>query len=295
MRYLIIILLFIASVCQAQDITVTMPDGSKYTYKPQQYAPNDNPLWIADYSNNSQTSQLGTVIIPDSLKFNNNGYIQFNGIGMIKSGNADNNCSIELGNTGTMYISSNNLVNVLPCSVTEMISGANQSINWSFNDLFRYQIDKSGLHPTEFTSNSDQWLGNMTFPWNGLVLNRNAYFLNMPQGNSTDRLVTLNSAGQARTIPMISGSSGITAVSLDTIKCAQGIIVWNEVLIPRKEVMISCENVTQGFVSFAFPVSFNRYFLEGDTALTNHVSVNNGYFKAQNLHNTNGILLMRGY
>jgi hypothetical protein len=275
-----------------------MPDGSKYTYKPQQYAPNDNPLWIADYSNNSQTSQLGTVIIPDSLKFNNNGYIQFNGIGMIKSGNADNNCSIELGNTGTMYISSNNLVNVLPCSVTEMISGANQSINWSFNDLFRYQIDKSGFHPTEYTSNSDQWLGNMTFPWNGLVLNRNAYFLNMPQGNLTDKLLTLNSAGKVGVIQMLSGGGGNQQnVALDTIFCTGGIIVWNETGTTNKEVMISFENVTTQYTSFTFPIPLSKYWKTGDSNIVNNndISPTNQYLKVEHLTNVTGFLYLKGY
>ena len=295
MRKLFCIVFLIPVICLSQTITVTMPDGSKYTYQKQQYSPSGSPTWVADYSNNSQTSQLGTVIIPDSLKFLNNGYIQFNGIGVLKAGDANNNCSIEMGNLGTMYISSHNTVNGVNYDVTEMVSGENQSFNWNMNDICRYQMDKSGFHPTEYTSNSDQWLGSQTFPWNGLCVNRNFYFYNV-QAVSGIKMIAIDGTGKVGTMPFPT-TGNQQNVALDTIVCQQGIIVWNETGVTNKEVMISFENVTLQYISFYFPIPLSRYYKYGDSNITGNqdISPTGQYLKVEHLTNVTGILFLKGY
>lgn len=304
MRILIVILFLfpawlfsqtISSVNPDGSIIVQMPDGTKYPYIKQKYSPSDTPLWVADYGSNSQTSSLETVIIPDSLKFLNNGYIQFNGIGVLKSGDVLNNCSIEMGNLGTMYISSHNTVNGVNYDVTEMISGENQSVNWSLNDLCRYQIDKSGFHPTEYTSNLDQWLGTQTFPWNGVCVNRNFYFYNV-QAVSGIKMIAIDGTGKVGTMPFPT-TGNQQNVPLDTIFCTQGIIVWNETGTTNKEVMISFENVSTQYTSFYFPIPLSRYYKYGDSNITGNqdISPTGEYFKAEHLNNVTGFLFLKGY
>jgi hypothetical protein len=301
MRILIVILFLfpawlfsqtISSVNSDGSIIVQMPDGTRYPYVRQKYSPSDTPLWIADYANNSQTSSLETIIIPDSLKFLNNGYIQFNGIGVLKSGDSYNNSSIEMGNLGTLYLCSHNTINGVNYDVTQMVSGENQSFNWNMNDLCRYQMDKSGFHPTEYTSPADQWLGSLAFQWNGLVT-KTIYATNLQAGGT--KMVTADDAGKFyyQSIPTGGGSP---ATPLNYINgSVSGRVAWNEEGIIKKEVMVGFENLTTNFLTIIFPIPFTNYIIYGDQNIRSQCSITNGELKVEWTSNLTGLIYIKGY
>ena len=292
MRKLFIILSFIAFTCQGQNITVVMPDGSHYTYIKQQKSPLDPPTWVADYGNNSQTSTEDTIIIPDALKFNTGGYVGFKTIGVLKAiQDALNYTSIQMGGQ-VMYLGAN----ASNGSVYNTISAPNMSFLWTFNDNFRYQLNQTGFHPNQYTSETDQSLGSTYFHWHGLYLDKYVYMYNLP-AISGAKMLSIDNNGHVGTMPIPAGQGGSPNTNLDTIHCQQGIIVWYETGTTNKEVMVSFENVTTDFVSFNYPIPFNRFTKYGDNNVVNNndISPSNNYFKAEHLTNFTGILFLKGY
>jgi len=292
MRKLFCIVFLIPVICLSQTITVTMPDGSHYTYIKQQKSPTDAPTWVPDYYNNSQTSSEDTIIVPLGLKFNNGGYVEFKTIGVINSiQDNDNFSSIQMGGAGVMYLNAN----ATNGSLYNTISAPNMSFLWTFNDNFRYQLDQSGFHPNQYTSATDQSLGNQYFPWHGLYIDKYVYMYNLPAVSGV-KMLAIDNNNHVGTMPFPT-TGNQQNVALDTIFCTQGIIVWNETGTTNKEVMVSFENVTTQYTSFYFPIPLSRFYKYGDSNIISNqdISPTGEYFKAEHLNNVNGILFLKGY
>ena len=297
MRKLIIILSLFALTCQAQ-IEFPLPEyGVTGHINPKSFQ--DNPTWTANYNTHTQLSLLDSILIYDGIRFlSEDAPVTFNKRGFINCyQDASNYTSINMSGYGGLLSLNGNILNGgINLGVSLQLSAINQSIYFEFSNQFRYGVCRQGFFPTQYSSPNDQWLGTLIFPWYGLVVNRNAYFLNMPQGNVTDCLITLNSAGQMRTIPMISGNSGTTVMPLDTIRgSVSGRVVWNETGVTNKEVMAGFENLTTDHLSIVFPIPFNHFLVYGDPSVMSKVSVTNGYLKVENTNNLSGLIYIKGY